>query len=168
VRAAQAINELQLGGGTAIGEAIYASLGSIAADPQPSGTEGSPARIVLMSDGATNAGRPDDLAAQAAATAHVPITTIAYGTDTGQVTVRGRTIDVPVDSEALRQIASATGGRFFQAASASQLRQVYDTIRTGVSFRTEHREITSWFIGIGIALLVAAAAGSLTWSPRLP
>lgn len=167
-QAAVAIRNLTIGGGTAIGEAIYASLDSLAAQPSRDGGPGSPARIVLMSDGSTNSGRPNDEAAQAAAAAHVPVTTIAYGTDTGQVTVRGQTIDVPADKDALRAIASTTGGRFFQAASGNQLRQVYDAIRSAVSFRTIRHDIGSWFLGIGLLFLALAAAASIAWSPRLP
>jgi Ca-activated chloride channel family protein len=121
-----------------------------------------------MSDGTTNAGRPNDDAAQAAAAAHVPVTTIAYGTDNGTVAVGERIVDVPVDSTSLQRIADQTGGRFFSAASASQLRQVYDTIRTGVSYRVQHRDISMWFVGAGLLLLLGAAAASMTWSPMLP
>jgi Ca-activated chloride channel homolog len=165
---AAAINGLQIGGGTAIGEAIYASLDSLAADPQPDTSQGVPARIVLMSDGSTNSGRPDDEAAQAAATAHVPVSTIAYGTDAGEVTVGGRTVAVPADKDTLQAIAKTTGGKYFEAASASQLKQVYDTIRTGVSSRTIHRDVSGWFLGTALVLLGLAGIGSLLWTPRLP
>jgi Ca-activated chloride channel family protein len=165
---ATAIDELQLGGGTAIGEAIYASLDALAATPVADAIKGSPARIVLMSDGATNSGRPNDAAAAAAATAHVPVTTIAYGTDSGQVTIGLRTIDVPADKDALKAIADTTGGKFFQAASANQLKDVYNTIRSAVSHRLVHRDISGWFLGAGLLLLAAAAAASLAWSPLLP
>jgi Ca-activated chloride channel family protein len=164
----QAIEGIQPNGGTAIGEAIFASLNSLAATPQQSNSTFPTARVVLMSDGATNAGRSNDSAAEAAAAAHVPVTTIAYGTDTGQITNGFRTVDVPADKDALKRIADQTGGRFFQAASASQLREAYNAIRGAVSFRKVHQEITAWFIGIGLIALLMAAAASILWSPLLP
>jgi Ca-activated chloride channel family protein len=163
-----AIAELQLGGGTAIGEAIYSSLGTLAATPQPANGSPSPARIVLMSDGATNSGRSNDEAAQAAAAAHVPITTIAYGTDGGQLTMGGRVYDVPVDKAALQKIADQTGGKYFEAASSSQLKQVYDAIRTSVSYRIRYHDLSAWFLGGGLVVFVMAAAASLLWSPLVP
>jgi Ca-activated chloride channel family protein len=165
---ARAIGQLQLGGGTGIGEAIYAALGSLGSQAKPVRGVTQSARIVLMSDGATNSGRPNELATDAAAAAKVPITTIAYGTDDGQVFVGGRVISVPVDKAALQEIADRTGGKAFEAASAGQLEQVYNTIRSAVSFRVEKHEINNWFFGFGLAFLVVTAAMSLAWAPRLP
>jgi Ca-activated chloride channel family protein len=167
-RVMSAIAGLRLGGGTAIGEAIYASLGSLTATPQPANGQPSPARIVLMSDGSTNSGRSNDEAAQAAASAHVPITTIAYGTDTGQLDIGGRLYDVPVDKAALQRIADQTGGRYFEAASSGQLQRVYDAIRTAVSYRLQYHDLSAWFLGGGLVVFALAAAASLLWSPLLP
>ncbi|MCU1461760.1 MAG: hypothetical protein JWO37_1835 [Acidimicrobiales bacterium] len=165
---ANAIASIQPNGGTAIGEAIYASLNSLAATPQKANSSYPTARIVLMSDGSTNAGRSNDSAAEAAASAHVPVTTIAYGTDSGQITNGFRVINVPADKDALKRIADQTGGRFFQAASAGQLREAYNAIRGAVSFRLVHREVAAWFIGIGLIVLMLAASASILWSPLLP
>ena len=118
-----------------------------------------------MSDGATNAGRPDDLATDAAAAAKVPISTIAYGTDDGQVVVGNRIISVPVDKAALRRIAERTGGKSFEAASAGQLARAYDTIRYAVSYRVEKHHVASWFLGVAVVLLLITVGGSLVWTP---
>ena len=75
---------------------------------------------------------------------------------------------MPVDKAALQQIASETGGRAFEAASAAQLGEVYNTIRTSVSQSIRKHDISGWFVGMGIVLLAATAAASLTWSQRLP
>jgi Ca-activated chloride channel family protein len=164
----RAIGQLQTGGGTAIGEAIFAALHSMGLGDRPAVGPAPTARIVLMSDGATNAGRSNEDAAHAAAAAHVPVTTIAFGTDNGRVVLAGRQLEVPVDKPALSQIAGETGGRAFEAASAPQLDDVYNTIRTSVSHSIRKHDISAWFVGIGIVLLVATAAASLSWSPRLP
>lgn len=166
------IARLALGPRTAIGEAIYASLDAVALEAADAGGGGAtgktPATIVLMSDGSTTAGRPNDAAAQAAKDAHVPVTTIAYGTDSGTVELDGQTIPVPVDKASLKRIAEDTGGRFFEAADAGQLKQVYDDIGRAVGYDVVKQEVPATYTGIGLFLVVLAAAGSLLWMSRLP
>jgi Ca-activated chloride channel homolog len=164
----RSIDNLQLGPRTAVGEAIFASLGSIASVPSEPGQAPAPGRIVLMSDGETTVGRPNELAAQAALDAKVQISTIAFGTDDGYVTVEGRNLPVPVNRDALAEIADATGGRAFEAATGRELRRVYADIGSSIGFRTEEREVTAWVVGLALAFALAAAGGSLLWSSRLP
>jgi Ca-activated chloride channel family protein len=164
----RSIDNLQLGPRTAIGEAVFASLGTIASVPSSPGQAPAPGRIVLMSDGETTVGRPNDQAAKAATDAKVQISTIAFGTDDGFVTVEGRNIPVPVNRPALAQIADATGGRAFEAASAKELRRVYADIGSSIGYRTEQREVTSWLVGLALVFALAASAGSLLWTSRLP
>jgi Ca-activated chloride channel family protein len=121
-----------------------------------------------LSDGTTTVGRSNDDAAAAAKAAGVPVTTIAFGTSTGTVELNGQSVDVPVDKPALAALASATGGQAFEAGSASALRAVYADIGHAIGFRTERREVSTWFIGVALAAAFAAAAGSLLWSSRLP
>ena len=94
----KAIDGLQLQQSTAIGEAVYTSLDAISVFGQATTAKGEkppPARIVLMSDGASNKGRRVTDAAAAAKKAGVQVSTIAFGTDTGTVTFDGQTIPVP-------------------------------------------------------------------------
>jgi len=162
------IDALQLGPRTAIGEALFASLGAIASVPTAPGQAPAPGRVVLMSDGETTVGRPNDLATAAAVEAKVQVSTIAFGTDEGFVTVEGRNIPVPVNRPALAQIAEASGGKAFEAATAKELRRVYADIGSSIGFTTEQREVTSWVVGLALAFALAAAAGSLLWTSRLP
>jgi Ca-activated chloride channel family protein len=164
----QSLENLRLGPRTAIGEAIFAALDTVANTPVRAGRKPPPARIVLLSDGATTAGRPNAEAAEAAAEARVPVSTIAFGTDAGTVVVDGRLIPVPVDRDALRSVADSTHGSFFEAASGEELRAVYDDIGSQIGFRTERREISTWFIGMALGFAFAAAAGSILWTSRLP
>lgn len=168
VQVQSAIADLELHESTAIGEAIYACLDAIEAMPPAPDGAPVPGRIVLMSDGETTVGRPNEDAAQAAAEADVPVSTIAFGTDAGMVTVDGTAITVPVDEDALANIADVTGGTSFTAASADQLEDVYADIGSSLGYEVEQREITAWFLGAGLVLLLLAAAGSLAWSSRLP
>jgi Ca-activated chloride channel homolog len=164
----QSLDNLRLGPRTAIGEAIFAALDTVANSADPALEKQPPARIVLLSDGATTAGRPNADAAAAAAEARVPVSTIAFGTDAGTVVVDGRLIQVPVDRDALRDVAETTNGSFFEAASGEELRQVYDDIGSQIGYRIERREVTAWFVGMALAAAFVAAAGSLVWSSRLP
>jgi Ca-activated chloride channel family protein len=164
----RSIAALTLGPATAIGEAVFAGLESIAAVPTQPGQPPAPARIVLMSDGETTVGRPNDTAARAASDAHVPVSTIAFGTDEGTVLVEGNVVRVPVNKEALARLADMTGGKAFEASSGKELKDVYNDIGSSVGYRIEHREVTSWFVGLGLVLALAAAAFSLVWFSRLP
>lgn len=162
------IDTLQLGPRTAVGEALFASLGAIASVPTAQGQAPAPGRIVLMSDGETTVGRPNEVATAAAVDAKVQVSTIAFGSDAGFVTVEGRDIPVPVNRPALAAIADATGGKAFEAATAKELRRVYSDIGSSIGFTTEQREVTSWVVGLALAFALAAAGGSLLWTSRLP
>src|SRR6185312_9106185 len=72
-----AIDNLKLGPGTAIGDGIEASLTAIAnsAKTQSGDQKPPPARIVLISDGETTRGTPNETAVTAALSAHVPVST---------------------------------------------------------------------------------------------
>lgn len=168
----QAVQNLQLGPATAIGEAVFSSLQGIAGvDTGLSGVDGeepAPARIVLMSDGSNTAGRSPDQAAEAARTAGVPVSTIAYGTAEGTITLGGQTQPVPVDVESLRTLAEDTGGESYTAESGEELGEVYADIGSSVGTRAEEREVSGWFIGGGLVAAALAAAMSLLWFSRIP
>jgi len=164
----RAIEGLELGPATAIGEAIFAGLDAIESAPAADGEEPVPARMVVMTDGKTTVGRPDLDAAEAASQAEVPVSTIAFGTERGTIVIDGEIQPVPVDEEPLRLIAQQTGGQFFSAQSLDQLTAVYDDIGSSVGFDTEEREVTDRFVGIGLLLLLLSAGASLLWFQRLP
>ncbi len=164
----QAVDDLQLGPGTAIGEAVVASLASLASVPGDAGLPPPPARVVLLSDGANTQGRPVDRASALAQDAKVPVSTIAYGTGDGVVEVEGQRIPVPVDGPALARLAEQTGGQAYEAESGEQLTRVYRDIGSSVGTTVERQEVGDLLTGLGLLLGVAAVATSLLWSPRLP
>lgn len=166
-RVSDAIRRLRLDQYTAIGEGIFTSLESVRDVPTRTSRRRL-AHIVLMSDGDTNTGRTNESAADAAARARVPVTTIAFGTDDGTITQGNSEFSVPVNREALRDIADTTRGRFYDARSAEELSSVYDNIGSSVGFRTEQREATAWFVGIALAFALAGVSASLLWTSRLP
>jgi Ca-activated chloride channel family protein len=169
-----AINGLQAGGGTATAAAIKLSVQAITALPVGKGDQKAPGTIVLMSDGSPTIGENGMSAsasvtteAAAAKAAGVKINTIAFGTPNGTITISGEVIPVPADPAAMAQIASATGGHTFTAQTANQLRSVYNEIGRVVGYNVHHRDITAWFIGMALLLMMAAAAAALTWNQRL-
>jgi Ca-activated chloride channel family protein len=165
-----AIGNLQLGPGTAIGEGIFACLGAIKTfDAALHDTSGPPpAAIVLLSDGATNTGRPNDIAAEAAHTAHIPVDTIAYGTPGGTIDFDGMSVPVPVDADALRVIATQTGGSYHRATSNDSLKAAYRALGNSIGYTTRYREITTGLVGIAFALSIVAAVLSTLLTGALP
>jgi Ca-activated chloride channel homolog len=150
-----AIDRLRLGPATAIGEGIYASLDAVRSLDVQAIDDPPPARIVLLSDGANTAGRPLDEASAAAVASQIPVSTIAYGTPMGTIRSENRLIPVPVDADALREVADVTRGTFAEAATGEELEQVYADLGSSIGYRTE---LTA----------TAAAAASLAWFSRLP
>lgn len=166
--ALSALERPDLGQGTAIGDAVTASLGAIRTLDADAETEPPPARVVLLSDGGNTQGSPLAAAAQAATAAGVPVSTIAYGTPEGTVTSGGQTQRVPVDADALAGLARDSGGQTYSAATGEQLEAVYHDIGSSIGYRTEQREITGWVLGAALIAAIAAGIASLAWFSRLP
>lgn len=163
-----AIDRLELEEATAIGEAVFSSLAAIEAVPAPTDANEVPGHVVVMSDGETTAGRPNELAAEAAREADVPVTTIGFGTDAGTITYQSELVPVPVNEAELAALAEATGGSSFEAVTGDELRSVYEDIGSAIGYDIEEREITTWFVGAAFALALLTAAASLAWFSRLP
>ncbi len=177
---AAALDQLQLGEGTAIGSAIESSLSTIKSATNTATTStttaGTPATstrpnatIVVLSDGETTMGTPNDTAAQEAAAAGVPVSTIAFGTDHGTVSdPAGGEVAVPVNRPALARIAQQTGGQSLTAESAKQLDAVFAKLRDAVHRHPVTKEVSDWFAGGAFTILALAAVASLAWFSRLP
>ena len=181
------IDRLQLGEGTAIGEAVFTSLDAIdealQADPgrrarrrrsdrrPTSATPGEkPAVVVLLSDGENTVGRSNDEAAAAAAAEGRPVYTVAVGTDGGTDHAARRHHASPCRSTARRWPTwpSKTGARSFTAYSSDELRQVYEDLGRTLTKEPVQKDVSGWFVGGAMGLLALAALGSLLWFARLP
>ena len=162
------ISTLTTNARTATGEGIYASLDAVQAalaEDAETGEE-TPAAIVLLSDGVETVGRSVDSATQAAVDAEVPVSTIAYGTPTGTVTIEGDTLSVPADTQTMSAVADATGGTYFEATSAGELQDVYADIQTTIGYETEPREVGRALLGGSFVLLLAAGGIAVLTSAR--
>jgi Ca-activated chloride channel family protein len=169
-----AIDRNGLGEGTAIGEAVFLGIEAIESTAEQVGeasAEGGEAvgTIVVLSDGETTMGRPNDDAAAAARSAGIPVHTIAFGTDSGTVIdPLGVEVPVPVNEAALEKLAGQTGGQALTAVTAEQLSQVYEDLGHSVKVETEPVEVGDWFAGAALVVLSLAGVGSLAWFGRLP
>jgi Ca-activated chloride channel family protein len=143
--------------------------------------------IVFLSDGRQNRGilQPFEGAAIAKA-AGIPVHTVALGTPNGgripgrsgggggsfggggggAGTFGGRR-RAP-DPETLKAIARQTGGKFFEARTASSLKAAYEELGSRLGRSPGRSELTFAFLLGGAAFLVTAGFLSARWAPRLP
>ncbi len=147
---------------------------SASASGEPGAAEAPVIATVLLSDGANSTGEMEPLpAAEQAAVLGVPIYTIALGTADGVVTVPDdegelHTLNVPPDTETLAAIAETTGGRAFEAPTATDLAQIYESLGSRIGYTTEEREVTQWFAAAGLLLVVTGAGLAAHWFNRFP
>jgi Ca-activated chloride channel homolog len=125
--------------------------------------------IILLSDGVSNAGvLTPEQAAELAKTYGIKVYTIGIGS-TKPIAVPttdlfGRTIMMPTriefDEQALREIADATGGQYFNAEDTESLREVYaaiDQLEKTVSegrIYTDYRDLFEFALMPGFALIL--------------
>ncbi|WP_170206329.1 VWA domain-containing protein [Halopolyspora algeriensis] len=172
----QAISSLQLSEATATGDGIKAAMTAIDSFGRMVGSAQGPppARIVLMADGGQTIPRELDAPrgaytqAREAGRAHIPISTISFGTEYGTIRIEGESQRVEVDDEAMRSIAELSGGDFYKAASAEQLRQVYDTLQKQIGYETKRTDASKPWLVLGTLAAIVAAGVSLFVGRRLP
>jgi Ca-activated chloride channel family protein len=167
-RLTNAIDALQLGEGTAIGDAIAAGVHQLQSGDDP--TTDSPGTLVVLSDGETTRGRPTAEGATVAADAKVPVYTIAFGTDSGAITNpdTGQIDPVPVKLDELQAAADATGGKAYVAPSAGELAKAYEDIRANLQQTagdpvTTIHELTWRYAMAALILMMIAWAVGLWW-----
>jgi Ca-activated chloride channel family protein len=162
-----AIDGLQLGKGTAIGEAVFTSLQSIRSFDARANQDPPPSHIVLLSDGDNQSGRSVTEAAAAHAS-KVPVSTIAFGTEYGTVDIDGETVPVQVNKTTLKNLAQDTAGKSYEAQAGGELSEVYKHIGSSLGFTIERQEAASQYILAALLFALGAGGLSLIWFQRLP
>ena len=170
-----AVESLSALGATAMGDAIELAI-TAAATPAPGAKANSkppPAVLLLLSDGKNTVGRDPMTAADDAVSDKVKIFTVALGTPDGIASIpdsNGVVQDIPVppDPDTLQAVAERTGGKFFTAPSAEQLSSVYSNLGSHLGQVAKKREITAWFAGGAVILLLVGAGLALAWFSRFP
>ena len=167
------LGHLQIGGGTAIGDAIVTSTGLVSHDRETqAGTAANDrptAAIVLLSDGSSTEGKVGPLvAARRAKKAGVAVYTIALGTKGGTIKdpVTGGVTSVAPDPKALAAIAKAGGGKGFSATNAAQLRSIYAGIGKTIGHEPQEQDLGVGFIGLAMLLVLGSTGLSLRWFRR--
>ncbi len=170
-----ALDQIRLGSGTAIGDAIDRSVATARsglAPGQPLPSDARPATVVLLSDGEQTSGtRTPQQAAEDAKKLGVPVNTVALGTADAVVVVPlpnglEEQVTVTPDTKTLEEIARITGGRYTAAPTADRLEQVYRDLGGRLGKKREQREVTAAFAGAGAALLLIASGLSVAWTRR--
>ena len=178
-------SEATLGGGFGPGSPPSTAPPDTTPAPVPPGGY-EPDIIVLLTDGANTRGISPIDAAKQAADRRVRVYTIGFGTDhptnlvctpeqlgaggfdggfTGAFRGGGGGRNFLVmDEPALRAVAAATGGTFYAAGDADELRRVFAELPNDVQHQHEEREISVWFVLLGAAFVVLAFTTSLWWN----
>jgi Ca-activated chloride channel homolog len=167
VAARRAIDTQTASGATATGDALSVALNSL---HQGKANHGRSA-IVLLSDGAANAGQDPISVAQRAKDSNISIYTVALGTASGSLPNPdpfGPPVAVPPDPQLMQQIARTSHGRSFSAQDADGLISIYKGLGTQLGSKSQQQDITIAFAAAALALLLVAGVGSLRWSGRLP
>jgi Ca-activated chloride channel family protein len=136
--------------------------------PVPKGTY-APAVIILLTDGDNNEA-PDPLAAaQTAADRGVRIYTIGIGSPAGTTLhINGFNVFTQLNEPLLKQIAQMTGGAYYNAQNAQDLRSIYDHLNPQLVVKPEKMEVTSIFAGVSVLMLLFGGVLSLLWFSRIP
>ncbi|MBZ0289884.1 MAG: VWA domain-containing protein, partial [Anaerolineae bacterium] len=200
-----AINSLLTGRWTAIGSAVLKSIDTIAEidenvwpstdalsspvqpTPVPPGAY-APSIVVLLTDGASNAGTPPLEAAQQAVDRGVRVYTIGYGTAFGGEFVGcsprfqgrepfgggrpgggggggGGRFRRGIDEATLQQIADMTGGIYYSAESGNELQNVFQNLPTNIIVKHDVEEVSFIFTAIGAILAIVSITLSMLWRP---
>lgn len=163
----EALENLRVRGGTAMGDGMAVALDQIDIERQ-AGQE-VPASMLVLSDGETNRGAPPEQVAQAAMEARVPVYVIGVGTEEGAIQRAGdQLVRSQLNREELELVATLTGGRYFESTTSESLEEIYRSVGSSLGFREERRELTPQVVGLAAVFLVATAALSLLWFQRLP
>jgi Ca-activated chloride channel family protein len=187
---------------TAIGSAILRSLDAISEvdervapselagsanseNPSQTPAEYAPHIIVLLTDGASNAGPLPLTAAEQAVERGIRVYTIGFGTEHNTSPMNcgdgdpfggmfgfggggfggGGGFRREIDEETLTQIAEMTGGKYYVATSADELQQVFQDLPTYVIATRETTEISAYFTAFAALVSILAVVLALRWHP---
>lgn len=164
--------------GTAIGSAIASAANRL------KDKEAKTKLVVLLTDGDNNSGKVTPLtAAEAAKALGIRIYTIGAGTrglaPYPMVGPGGRVMgyqnrQVKFDEEALRQIATVSGGEYFRATNTQSLEEIFGEIdkleksKVEVEKIAQYTDLFPWFLMLGLTLLSGEVLLSQTIWRRLP
>lgn len=124
--------------------------------------------IVLLSDGRRTTGPDPVEAARMAAERGVRVYTVGFGTRPGGglVDFDGWSAYMVLDEEALKAVAHTTGGEYFYAGTAADLRSVYQKLNSKFAMEKRETEVSAVLAAAAALLAACAALLSLVWFHR--
>jgi len=126
------------------------------------------AAIIMLTDGQRTTGVDPLEAAQWAADRGVRVYTVGVGTLQGEtIGFEGWSMRVRLDEETLKAVALRTQAEYFHAATAADLKKVYETLSSRLTVEKRETEISALLALVGAALAVLAAGLSLWWFGRV-
>jgi Ca-activated chloride channel family protein len=159
------------------------------AEPSPN-TEFEPDTIVVLTDGANTQGVDPVTAAKQAAARKLRVYTIGFGTTTPAAMVctadqingaapfggdrsrfgggGGGRRNQQIDEAALTQVATSTGGKYFQAQDAKELSGAFKDLPDAIVLQHKRVEVTVWFALVGALLVLVGVALAQWWNRSTP
>ena len=126
------------------------------------------AAIIMLTDGQRTTGVDPLEAAQWAADRGVRVYTVGVGTVQGEtIAFDGWSMRVRLDEETLKAVAARTQAEYFHAASAEDLKKVYETLSSKLTVEKKETEISALLALLGAALGLLAAGLSAWWFGRI-
>lgn len=125
--------------------------------------------ILLLSDGENNQSPDPVVVSDLAADLGVRVYTIGIGSPQGALLeIDGFTVHSMLNEAILQEIATNTGGQYYNAGNEEDLLRISRDLEPKLSIRSENIEVTSLFAGAGFLLFLVAGALSLLWFGRVP
>jgi Ca-activated chloride channel family protein len=94
--------------------------------------------------------------------------TVGFGTKDGDVIgFEGWSMRVRLDEDTLKKIADLTHGEYFHAGSGTDLKKVYEALRSRLVLEKREIEITVMFAYAAGVLMLVAAGLSVWWFGRV-
>ena len=126
------------------------------------------AAIIMLTDGQRTTGVDPLEAAQWAADRGVRVYTVGVGTVQGEVIgFEGWSMRVRLDEDTLKAVALRTNAEYFHAATAQDLRKVYETLSSRLTVEKKETEVSALLALAGAALMLLAAGMSVWWFGRI-
>ena len=179
----QAVKSLMTGWKRAIGDGIYESVDAIGKE-EGLARDGryAPAVIILVTNGINNAGLSPLDAARLAAERGIRIYTVGLSSPSGPLDASCQSSDpsgfggesqnlitgrMGPDVDALEQIASLTGAKYFPASGLSGLKTVFKEEQLQTILVSKNLEITVAFVVLGMLFAVISFCMAFIWGPLL-
>ena len=126
------------------------------------------AAIIMLTDGQRTTGVDPLEAAKVAADRGVRVYTVGVGTLQGEtIGFEGWSMRVRLDEETLKAVATRTAAEYFHAATAADLKKVYETLSSRLTVEKKETEISALLALAGAVLALLAASLSVWWYGRV-